>query len=174
MARLVVETGDKQRDVANPLFASAEARVLAWLREQGHHVADTRKQKTYYDCVVDHAYTLDCKVDSYAVETGRVAFETRVDTFDKRGVLTGGHVGWGVNVALNYAAYVLVSDAKAWPLLVVDRACALQRLNEELLRGNVVTPPFTKQDGEYREAHGHLLPIEWLREQCCVVQEGEV
>lgn len=174
-------TGNKARDVANKVFLEAEQRALDYLRAKGWHVADNRKARTFYDFVVNHAWTLDVKADQYAIETQRVAFEVAIDEYaeveDEYGsskVLQATRAGWGAHHGLNYVAFVFVNEGEEWPILILHRAKTLEALNEHLekgLAGNEVTR-FGKQDGEYRRAVGYLLDVEWLRRNGCVMEEG--
>lgn len=181
MSRRVV-TGDKARDVVQPLFLEGEARVLAYLREKGWHIADNRKAKTFYDFVINHAWVLDVKCDQLGHETGRVAFETDIDEYSEEEDEYGPHrvfqrrlEGWGRHHGLNYVAYVLVSDAEKWPLYILHRQNTLEAVlahAEKGLAGNAVTS-FTKPDGP-RKASGYILALDWLEEKGCVVEHGSV
>lgn len=177
-----VATGNKQKDVVQPLFLEAEQRVLDYLRAQGKHVADNRKARTFYDFVVGHAWTLDVKADQYGHESLAVAFETDIDEYSEEVDEYGPHrvfqrrsEGWGRHHGLNYVAYVLVSDAEKWPLYILHRQKTLDAVLsyvEKGLGGSAVRP-FSKPDGP-RKASGYVLALDWLEEQGCVVERGEV
>lgn len=165
------DTSSRKATLTNRLWTEAEERVLAWLEAHKLTVTDVRKQRTYYDFVLDHIYTLDVKCDQWGAETGRLAWE---DAISKHGTTVP---GWGRHEGLDYVAYVLPGEAdKQWPLFIVDaqatrRMLAVRLANQNIIGNELV--PFNKQ-GDGWTGHGHALAIGWLRSEGCIVQEGKV
>lgn len=184
MARLAITTGNKAADVGNKVFIEAEARVLKWLRDvKGFHVADNRKARTFYDFVINHAYTLDVKSDTQATETGRVAIEMQLDNYvpvsDEYGTTMAydsSVPGWGRHHGLNYIAYVELSNANKWPVYIVHLPNMVAEMDAALaghIEGDELKQ-FVKQDGETRRGIGYAVSLDWLRRKGCIVEEAEV
>jgi hypothetical protein len=160
-------TGNRAKDVVDPLWQEAEERVYAWLVQDGYAVTDARKQKTHYDFALDNLWTLDVKCDQYAASTGRFAWELFVDY--------RGHTrrGWGGNINLDYIAYVTPHD---WFVYLVD-AAKVRALLAAVEAGEATAPAgmmvsFSKQGADGRTGIGVALGIEWLDAQGCIVKRG--
>lgn len=167
------KTGLRSRDVQNPLFKEAEARVLAWLEAQDFQVVDARAAKTYFDFRIGApgaenlaVFTLDVKCDQYAASTGRVAWETHAAT---RGFT---RLSWGLNPNLDYVAFVLPSNNPQWTLLLVD-AGKVRAALDTLVAGRDYHP-FDKQGEDARQAAGLAIQLAALRRVGAIVREAQV
>lgn len=166
-------TGDRDKDVTNSVFREAEDRVYRWLLTRGMgSITDARDQRTFYDFILNHAWTLDVKCDQYALNTGNVAWEEwvwkcpRPDDVQKV-------KGWGLHDGLVYVMYVFPTTEGAWKGLL----CSAAKMREAVLdvagRAPGELREFHKQ-GTDRDATGYLVPIAFLRNRGCVLEEVDL
>ena len=166
------KTGNRAKDVANPMFKEAEERVLRWLLANGYAVRDARGEKTFYDFrfgAFRPVYALDVKCDQFAQTTGRVAWEAFVEM--------GTHIreGWGRDERLDYIAFVTPGN---WHMYLVDA----ERVREMLVRmekgfdlpkdGELVE--FKKMGSDGRTGYGLAIGLEWMRRMGAIKKEDSL